>query len=169
VVFLRRCLVLRPVDGKVWSWELILFQLVRWPWTLWGFLQGSYAGLRSKVVNFGVTPKSVPGARALPPRYLGPTLALGAIPAWIVVLTADPGPAVGLLILAAIQALVYLACACLVVTLHLTGNRRRRRTAPLPPSAPGLSPWLAGRAALLVTAGIVGPTTLALAWRLSTL
>jgi cellulose synthase/poly-beta-1,6-N-acetylglucosamine synthase-like glycosyltransferase len=165
VVYLRRCRVLRPVNGKVWSWELILFQLVRWPWTLIGFFQGVYAGLRSKVVNFGVTPKSVPGARALPVRYVVPTLVLGLIPGWVVVLVRDPGPAIGLLVLAALQALVYLGCAGMVVALHLDGNRRRRRLSPSP-SGQAISAWRAGGAAALATFGVVGPTLAALAWRL---
>ena len=169
VVFLRRCMLLRPVNGKVWSWELLLFQLVRWPWTVWGFLQGIYAGMRSDVINFRVTPKSVPGARALPPRYLLPTLLLGAVPAWIIVLVSDPGPAVGLMILAALQSTVYLAGACLVVVLHLTANRRRARATR--PAAPEGTPsrWQAGGAAVFATVTVVAPTMTALLWRLSTL
>lgn len=169
VVFLRRCMLLRPVDGKVWSWELLLFQLVRWPWTIWGFLQGAYAGMRSEVVNFRVTPKSVPGARTLPLRYLVPTLLLGAVPAWVIVAVSDPGPAIGLMILAALQALIYLGAACLVVVLHLTANLRRGRLAGAAPPQAGPSRWQAGGAAGAVTAATVAPTIAALFWRLSTL
>jgi len=169
VIFLRRCMVLRPVNGKVWSWELLLFQLLRWPWTTWGFFEGAYAGLSSKVINFRVTPKSVPGAQALPARYLVPTLVLGTVPAWIVVLVGDPGPTVGLMVLAALQALIYLGCASLVVALHLAGNRRRLRAATTPTSETGLSPWDAGQAAARLTAFVAAPTVVALFWRLSTL
>ncbi len=60
--YLRRCRLLRPVRAKLWSWELVLFQMVRWPCTFWGFLQGMYAGRRSKAVEFKVTPKAGPGS-----------------------------------------------------------------------------------------------------------
>ncbi len=166
VVYLRRCRLLRPVNGKVWSWELVLFQVVRWPWTLVGFTEGVYAGLRSKVVRFGVTPKSVPGVRALPVRYLVPTLMLGVVPAWVVVAVRDPGPAVGLMVIATLQASVYIGSACLVVALHLLGNRRRNAAAPRSDGAGGVTPWQAGRAATVTTLGVAIPTVGALIWRL---
>jgi cellulose synthase (UDP-forming) len=167
VLFLRRSKVLRPVNGKVWSWELVLFQLVRWPWTLWGFVQGLSAGVRSKVVSFRVTPKSVTGERSMPVKYLGPTLVLGGIPALVVALVRDPGPAVGLMVLATLQAVVYLGCAVLVVALHLAGNARRRRLAAVPSADQGgITSGQAGRDAAAVTAAVVALAVAALVWRL---
>lgn len=168
--YLRQCRLLRPVKAKVWSWELLLFQLVRWPWTLWGVVQGTYAGLRSKSVNFRVTPKAVSGPRPLHVRYLLPTLALGLVPAWVAVLVGDAGPALGLLLVAALEAVTYLSGACAVVVLHMVANRRRRHRTVVDPAreGPGISPWRAGRAAVAMTLAAVVPTLVALVWRLWT-
>ncbi|MEO7837019.1 MAG: glycosyltransferase family 2 protein [Acidimicrobiales bacterium] len=162
--YLRRCRLLRPVQAKIWSWELILFQIVRWPWTLLGVVQGAYAGLRSSVVNFKVTPKSVTGARPLSIRYVLPGLALGAVPAAVVVLVKDPGPAVGLMVLAVTQGLTQLVCVVVVVALHIRGNRRRK--VPGSTDSVGISAWRAGWAAAGLTAGVVLATIGTLAWRL---
>ncbi len=161
VAYLRRRRLLRPMDAKLWSWELVLFQLVRWPWTFGGFLQGMWAGARSEVVDFKVTQKATPGIKALRVRSLVPTLALGVLPAAAFVLVRDPGEALGLQIVAIFQGATYLGCAVVVVALHLAANRRRRQE-----SMTSWHTWTSGGAAVAVTASVVAATGLAVAWRL---
>ncbi|MDX1585928.1 MAG: glycosyltransferase [Balneolaceae bacterium] len=55
--FLKKNKWLRPVDSPIISWEMALFQLVRWPWALYGSIMGVVMVLRSKNVIFKVTPK----------------------------------------------------------------------------------------------------------------
>ncbi|MDQ6838197.1 MAG: hypothetical protein M3137_07690, partial [Actinomycetota bacterium] len=83
-----------------------------------------------------------------------------------VVFVRDPGPALGLQVLAALQAASYLLCAVIVVILHLAANRRRwsaRET-----STEGWLTWTSGGAALALVVAVVGVTAAALAWRLQT-
>ena len=162
VAYLRRCRLLRPMDAKLWSWELVLFQLVRWPWTFGGFLHGMWAGKRSEEADFKVTQKATPGIKALRVRSLVPTLALGVLPAAAFVLVRHPGEALGLQIVASFQAATYLGCAVVVVALHLAANRRRRHGS----LTSSWFTWTGGGAALAVTASIVAATGLAVAWRL---
>jgi len=164
--YLRRCGLLRPTRAKLWSWELVLFQLVRWPWTFWGFLQGMIAGLRGRELSFKVTPKGRPGVKPLRLASLVPSLVLGVGPASVVILVRHPGPALGLELLAATQAVTYLSCAAAVVALHLASNRKRRG-----PGTSATASWLAwdsGGMALLVMMAVVVPTIAALVWRLAT-
>ncbi len=55
--FLKKNKLLRPVESPVMSWEMALFQLVRWPWALYGSIMGVINVLGSKNVEFKVTPK----------------------------------------------------------------------------------------------------------------
>ena len=125
IAYLRRCGVLRPRRPKLWSYELILFQLVRWPWAFIGFVQGMVAGFRSNPVPFRVTPKGG-GAdrRGVSFRFLLPALALGVLPGAGVILAGRSGLTNGLYLVALGQAALYLAAVGAVLALE---QRRRRR------------------------------------------
>ena len=161
-VLLRRRRLLRPPDARLWSWELALFQMLRWPWALIGFFQGMYAGARSKVTSFKVTPKSETGSKPLQPRFLAPALVLGAIPGWAVAVAGRPGRTTGLMVLCSVEAVSYLLCASLAVGLHLAANRRRLTRAG---EVETQSPWAMGRTAAAVTWSVAGVTILAMIWR----
>lgn len=96
----------------------MLFQLIRWPWTTWGFLQGMWAGRKDVPTVFRVTPKGGTQARPLDTTMMVPPLALGLLPVFTVVLAGDPGSAVGLCALLVVQAVLYLG-ASLAVTVAL--------------------------------------------------
>jgi cellulose synthase (UDP-forming) len=54
---IRRDGLFRPLDGKVLSWEKVLFVFVQWPWVLWGCLMAVRDKLTGRFVDFRVTPK----------------------------------------------------------------------------------------------------------------
>ena len=122
--FLRRAGVLRPVDAKLWSWELVLFQMLRWPWTMVGAFQGMWLGLRQREKAFKVTPKGEAGVKPLPLSYVMPSLLLGAVPAWIAVSSANWGRAPGLALLASGQAITYLLAVLIAAAIHVEANAR---------------------------------------------
>lgn len=171
LLWLRRCAVLRPTDARIWSYELMLFQLVRWPWTTWGFLQGMWAGRRSTPTHFRVTPKGGTGLSPLSLGLLLPSLALAVQPALVVALVPPGGPMLGLYLILLVQG--YLACqvAYTVVVLHIDDNRARvaeRRSH----ARPGASLYLTGPTggyALLLVVPVVSASALVLMWRTSML
>lgn len=86
-IYVRHLHVFRPRDAKLWSWEAVLFQLVRWPWTFGCFVQGMYFGWRSQTKAFKVTQKGASEESILSARWLVPMFVLGVVPAWVVILT----------------------------------------------------------------------------------
>ncbi|MEJ7582727.1 MAG: glycosyltransferase [Acidimicrobiales bacterium] len=88
---LRRQGVLRPRSAKLWSLDLLLFQIVRWPWTAWAFVYGMWLGIRARDPGFAVTPKGPQAQAGVSARLLVPTLALGILPASVVLAIQDPG------------------------------------------------------------------------------
>ncbi len=119
VLWLRSLQWLRPNNAKAVSWELALFQLVRWPWVLIGCLHAIAGRIAGREFEFKVTPKGGSGARALPLRVILPYLIIGAISAIPAVLHLDAGAAHGYDTLALINVALYLFAAVAVVALHV--------------------------------------------------
>ncbi len=71
VFYLKLKGLLRPANSPVLSWEMILFQLVRWPWSLYGCIMGAITGLSGKTPSFRVTPKGEKVNDSLEPSILG--------------------------------------------------------------------------------------------------
>lgn len=170
LLWLRRQRVLRPVGALVWSYELLLFQLVRWPWTTWGFFQGMWAGLVDRRRDFRVTPKGAQAMRPLSARLLVPMALLIAVPTAVVALVPRPGVGIGLYVVLVLQALVYCIAGLSVVMLHVDGNRqperagRRRRGNHALRLRVRLTSGSGGRALLLMVPVIVTSICI-LGWR----
>jgi hypothetical protein len=152
VAFLRRKQFLRPVNARLASWEVMLFAIARWPWILWGSVQGLYAGLRKRDIAFKITPKGDSAAKALPLRYVMPMLFLALAPA-IAINTLDGGSAAGYQLLCSVSVVTYLAVAIAIIALHHRDNRQRRRITATPRGS-----WRA-RAPLGGSANLAAATT----------
>lgn len=178
-LWLRRCRALRPERAKLWSLEVALFQLIRWPWTTWAFVRGMWEGFhrRPPTTSFKVTPKGDTGAAPLRPALLAPTLLLAAALTACAVLAPHPARSLGLFLLASAQAQLYLLITVSVVVLHILRNRRqakaskgrasrskRRRTA-----ARYRLTWAGGGAAALTTGLVAAALIGTLAVRISML
>jgi hypothetical protein len=159
VAFIRRKQFLRPVNARLASWEVMLFAISRWPWILWGSVQGAYAGLRKRDIAFKITPKGDAAAKVLPLRYVVPMLLLALAPS-IAINRLTGGAASGYRILCAFSVVTYLAVPIAIVALHHRDNRRRRASTASPrpswrQSLPlGGSATLATAATVLAVAGL---------------
>ncbi|MGN6473450.1 MAG: glycosyltransferase [Mycobacteriales bacterium] len=166
LAWLRRCGVLRPVRAKLWSFDLVLFQLVRWPWTTWGFFQGMWAGRRAAPKPFRVTPKGLKSVRPLNVKMLAPLLVLSVIPTVVLAVAPHPRRAIGLTILLTMQAATYVLATAAVIVRHVIANahlpsRRRDRF-----NKAALLTWQSGGSASLATAAaaLVVASVLTVMW-----
>jgi hypothetical protein len=177
-LWLRRCRALRPQRAKLWSLEVALFQLIRWPWTTWAFFRGMWEGTRGRRAGTGfkVTPKGKTGAAPLRPAVLAPPLALASILAACAVLAPHPTRSLGLFLIVSAQAGLYLVATASIVVLHILRNRRHR-PAPTPPTRRSRRPalnsarftWASGGAAALTTAVVATMVFTGLALRIGSL
>ena len=122
VVWLRSLQWLRPNNAKAVSWELALFQLVRWPWVLIGCLHAVAGRIAGREFEFKVTPKGGGGARPLPLRVILPYLIIGAISATPAILHLNAGPAHGYYTLTLINVALYLLAAVAIIVLHVVDH-----------------------------------------------
>jgi len=137
------------VDAKLWSMDLALFQVVRWPWTCWGFFQGMWAGRQEAPKPFRVTPKGLSGTRPLGVAMLSPLLVLGTAPALVLALVDDLRAVLGLALVLTLQCVVYLGATGLVIAQHVSSNVRAARAESRPLlRAVG---WTSGGSAALAT------------------
>lgn len=156
--WLRHCGALRPRDAKVVGWEIVLFQLVRWPWALLGCLHALVGWVTRKDFTFKVTPKGTEESQPLSFRVVAPFLAVAALSGLPALLVHDPGSAGGYYVLALANASIYLAVALAVVLLHVHEQPRVKRRVALRLAVPNAVALCAACALVLAAMVVNGPT-----------
>src|SRR3954469_18371690 len=124
VIWLRGLDCLRPRSAKPVSWEMAVFQLVRWTLGLLGCVHAIVARIAGPRVPFKVTPKGRAGTLPLPGNVVTPYLVLSLLSALPTILNLDAGRAGGYRTLALINAGLYLAASIAIVVLHVHEHPR---------------------------------------------
>jgi cellulose synthase (UDP-forming) len=154
VLWLRTLDWLRPSNANAVTWEVVLFQLVRWPWVLLGCAQAVVGRIVGREFNFKVTPKGRTGAKPLPLRVLAPYLLIAFVSASPAILRLNAGRAHGYYTLTLINVALYLTASIAIVVLHALDHPRAMRRDVLRRSTAKLTIVL-GTTALTVAAIIV--------------
>jgi cellulose synthase/poly-beta-1,6-N-acetylglucosamine synthase-like glycosyltransferase len=121
---------MRPFDARVLSWEGMLFQFARWPWSLLGTLAALRDWVTGTTVEFRVTPKGSDTAGPLPFRVLAPYVFLTIASALPGLILTDVRQALGFYIFASANALIYGALLAVILIRHAKENglpRQRRK------------------------------------------
>src|SRR3954449_4055990 len=139
VVWLRGLDCLRPRTARPVSWEMALFQLVRWPWALLGCVHAVVGHLAGREFAFKVTPKGRAGTLPLPGNVVTPYLVIALVSALPSILGVDAGPASGYRTLALINAGLYLTAAIAIVALHVREHPRQVRRSVVEAIAPRIA------------------------------
>jgi cellulose synthase/poly-beta-1,6-N-acetylglucosamine synthase-like glycosyltransferase len=101
----------RPSRFSLFSWEAMLFPLVKWPWVLLGFLVAVLDWLNKTDFEFKVTPKqNSPSEGSGPLRFAIPYIALSLAAAVPVFEVAHPGSAAGSYLFSSLNAAMYGIC-----------------------------------------------------------
>ena len=122
----------RPGNGKILSWEKMLFCYARWPWVFAGTVTAIRDWIVGSSVEFRVTPKGRDSAGPLPARVLMPYVLLSATSALAVLLLGHVGTASGFYIFAICNAALYATLLLVIVVKHIRENgiAARRRSTP---------------------------------------
>ncbi len=125
-MWMRRQGFMRPTDGSILSWESFLFTLVRWPWALYGVVQGAISVLiLRRELSFKVTPKGVTGPQPLPIKALIPYLFIIVVTMGTALAVGDAGPSRGYYWFALLDAFIYMIVTAAIIVLHVKENRSR--------------------------------------------
>lgn len=112
----------RPFDGKILSWEKILFVPIQWPWVALGCFMAVKDHITGKFVDFRVTPKGAAAVPQLPMTVYTTYLLLGLGAIAPVILIDHLEQANGFYILSLLNASGYVIIAAVVVTRHIRDN-----------------------------------------------
>ncbi len=115
---LKQSAVLRPAEASLFSWEVGLFQLVRWPWVIYGTLMGVYTAVCRCHVEFRVTPKGAMHPISLSWRVLAPYIAILFITFTPTLMGCDAGSAKGYYFFLILTQLSYTTALAGVVLVH---------------------------------------------------
>ena len=112
----------RPVNGKVLSWEKMLFCYARWPWVFAGTVTAIRDWVVGSSAEFRVTPKGSDPAGPLPARVLMPYVFLSVTSALAVLLLGQVGTANGFYVFAIANAAIYATLLLVIVIKHIREN-----------------------------------------------
>ncbi|KAB2665508.1 glycosyltransferase [Brucella tritici] len=115
----------RPVDGRIFSWEAILFLLARWPWALAGTFAAFRDWLTGSFVDFRVTPKGSSEVDPVPLRVIAPYALISGLSILPVLVVRDAHETRGFFIFAIVNACSYLFLMAMIVIQHTRENRVR--------------------------------------------
>lgn len=126
-ISIRKDGLFRPYNGKIFSYEKLLFVFLQWPWVCWGCLMALRDKLTGRFVDFRVTPKGDASSNALPTKVIlvYAVLAAGAI--FPVITEANLQQAHGFHLLSGLNALIYAIIVVQLVTRHLLACRAELR------------------------------------------
>ena len=115
----------RPVDGRIFSWEAMLFLLARWPWVLAGTLAAFRDWLTGSFVDFRVTPKGSSEVDPVPLRVVAPYAVIASLSILPVLFVNNADQTRGFFIFAIVNACFYLFLMAMIVIQHTRENQVR--------------------------------------------
>lgn len=118
IAFLRQQGWLRPIDSPVFSWEAALFQIIRWPWAVYGSLMGIVMAIRKQNVVFRVTPKGAKPALSMRWTILSPYVAIVLLSFLPALFVKDAGEARGYYFFLILAQIVYVLAMFAIVLIH---------------------------------------------------
>jgi cellulose synthase/poly-beta-1,6-N-acetylglucosamine synthase-like glycosyltransferase len=112
--------LLRPTNAKVLSWEMVAFQLARWPWVIWAVIDAFKSTFFKVALDWKVTPKTK-DKTDIAKRFLAPYVGISAI-STVVALSHIGSHQIGFFWLALFNAVNYLWLAVAIIKLHAREN-----------------------------------------------
>ena len=116
--------LLRPVNAKILSWEVILFQLARWPWVVCAIVDAAKCSFTKATLQWKITPKVREVTPAIQVTMFIPYFLIVGCSALVSVLHSNNPYTTGYLYLTLFNILTYIALLVTIVACHSRENRR---------------------------------------------
>jgi cellulose synthase (UDP-forming) len=124
IVWVKRQGLLRPVDAKVFSWEVILFQLARWPWVLCAIIDAVKCTITKTTLEWKITPKGRRNKKAISLSMLLPYLLIVAASSIVSFFHASSPYTAGYFYLTLFNILTYVVLVATILACQTCENRQ---------------------------------------------
>ena len=123
ILWIKKQGLLRPSGAKVLSWEVILFQLARWPWVVFAIFDAAKCTFTKRTLEWKITPKGGADAPRIPLQMLMPYILIVAGSSIISVFHPNSPFTTGYLYLTIFNVLTYVALLVIILACHRVENR----------------------------------------------
>jgi cellulose synthase (UDP-forming) len=118
IIWVKSLGLLRPRDAKLINWEVPLFQLVRWPWVVWGVIDAARCAIMKTTLEWRVTPKGEKVNSRVPAQWLVPYMLVAVASAFVTTVWVEQPEVWGYYFLSLFNGMGYLAVIFIVLTLQ---------------------------------------------------
>jgi cellulose synthase (UDP-forming) len=125
IFWIKRQGLLRPANARILSWEVILFQLARWPWVVSAVFDAAKCTFSKATLEWKITPKGTADAPVIPLQMLVPYVLIAAGSAIASVFHPGSPFTTGYFYLTVFNILTYVALIATIVARHKIENRPR--------------------------------------------
>ena len=120
--------VLNKQDAKVFSWEVMLFQLARWPWVLCAIIDAAKCTMTRTTLEWKITPKGRSNKNAINLSMLLPYILIVTASSIVSVFHASSPYTTGYFCLTLFNILTYVVLVATILAYQTCENRRAIRT-----------------------------------------
>jgi cellulose synthase (UDP-forming) len=124
ILWIKQQGLLRPVGAKVFSWEVILFQLARWPWVLCAIIDAVKCTATRTTLEWKITPKGRNNKNAISLSMLLPYILIVAASSVVSVFHANSPYTTGYFYLTLFNILTYVVLVATILACQTCENRR---------------------------------------------
>ena len=132
ILFIKKQGLLRPSNAKILSWEVILFQLARWPWVVSAVFDAVRCTLNKATLEWKITPKGNADRPIIHLPMLMPYILIVAGSFFVTILHPNSPYTSGYFYLSLFNILTYLGVLVTILACHKLENPRLNSGRPLP-------------------------------------
>jgi cellulose synthase (UDP-forming) len=125
ILWIKKQGLLRPPNAKVLSWEVILFQLARWPWVVCAIIDAVKCTITTATLDWKITPKAHADRPAIPVSMFIPYIIIVAASSIVGVFHAKSPYIAGYLYLTVFNILTYVLLIATITVSHRSENQVR--------------------------------------------
>jgi cellulose synthase (UDP-forming) len=118
ILWIKKQGLLRPANAKILSWEMVLFQLARWPWVVCAIIDAVKCSMTKTTLDWKITPKAQADKPAIPVSMFVPYIIIVIASSIVGVVHPDSPYIGGYLYLTIFNILTYVLLIATIAVCH---------------------------------------------------
>jgi cellulose synthase (UDP-forming) len=127
ILWVKKQELLRPVNAKIFGWEMILFQLARWPWVVCAIIDAAKCSITKTTLDWKITPKARANKAAIPASMFIPYIIIVAASSIVDAVHVNTPYMSGYFYLTTFNIITYVLLIVTIAVCHGSENRRENQ------------------------------------------